>query len=157
MTDLTRRGFLGAAGALGYHPALRGFLTSAAAHPDCLAETAYKDRRIAIEALRQHLLDVMARHDVDVLTYPHQQILPVPIGETNQARRNGILAAMSSFPAITVPAGTSARTAPAPLGVPVGIEFLGRPWAEELLIGVAHGFEKTTAARKPPQSVPALV
>jgi Asp-tRNA(Asn)/Glu-tRNA(Gln) amidotransferase A subunit family amidase len=139
-----------------YHPSLASFLTSAASHPDGLNETAYKDRRTGIDALKQHVLDVLARHEVDMLVYPHQQILPVPIGQTNQAKRNGILASLASCPAITVPAGSSAPTASAPGGVPVGIEFLGRPWAEPQLIGVAFGFEQATRARQLPQSVPAL-
>ncbi|HET6502564.1 MAG TPA: amidase family protein [Amycolatopsis sp.] len=139
-----------------YDPSLASFLASAAQHPDGLSETAYKDRRIGIQALGQRVLDMMARNEVDVLAYPHQQILPVPIGQTNQALRNGILAALSSCPAITVPAGFTPATPTAPQGVPVGIEFLGRPWAEPTLIGVAYGFEQATHARTVPDSVPAL-
>jgi amidase len=139
-----------------YDPSLASFLASAAQHPDGLDETAYKDRRIGIQAVGQRVLDLMARNDVDVLAYPHQQILPVPIGQTNQAQRNGILAALASCPAITVPAGFTPATAAAPRGVPVGIEFLGRPWAEPTLIGVAYGFEQATRARQVPSSVPAL-
>jgi Asp-tRNA(Asn)/Glu-tRNA(Gln) amidotransferase A subunit family amidase len=93
---------------------------------------------------------------LDVLVYPHQKILPVPIGETNQAQRNGILASLTGRPAITVPAGFSSPTASAPLGVPVGIEFFGLPWSEPQLIKVAYGFEKATEARKRPVSTPPL-
>ncbi|MCI2422317.1 amidase family protein [Saccharopolyspora sp. K220] len=138
------------------HPDVQGFLNSAAAHPNGLEEPEYQERLLGIEAVKQRVLDVMARHEVDVLTYPHQQILAVPIGESNQAKRNGILAALSSCPAITLPAGLTAATAAAPSGVPVGIEFLGRPWSEPQLIGVAHGFEQASGARQLPDSVPAL-
>ncbi|MGW3627059.1 amidase [Streptomyces sp. NPDC000880] len=137
-----------------YHPALASFLASAASHADGLDETEYKDRRLGIEALKQRVLDLMARNKVDVLTFPHQQILPVPIGETNQAKRNGILGALTSCPAITLPAGFSTPTTAAPLGVPVGIEFMGRPWSEPTVISVAYAFEQAARARKVPVSVP---
>jgi hypothetical protein len=85
-----------------------------------------------------------------------QQRLVVPIGESNQADRNGILAAVTGFPAITVPAGFSQPTATAPLGVPIGLDLLGRPWSEWRLIQIAHGFEQATHVRKPPDSAPPL-
>jgi amidase len=40
--------------------------------------------------------------------------------------------------------------------VPVGIEFLGRAWAEPELLRLAYGFEQATHFRKPPVSTPAL-
>jgi Asp-tRNA(Asn)/Glu-tRNA(Gln) amidotransferase A subunit family amidase len=88
--------------------------------------------------------------------YPHQKRLPVMIGDMNQVDRNGILASLAGFPAITVPAGFSAPTANAPIGVPVGIEFLGQPWSESRLLKIAYGFEQATHARNPPQSTPPL-
>jgi Asp-tRNA(Asn)/Glu-tRNA(Gln) amidotransferase A subunit family amidase len=139
-----------------FTPSLAGFLKSALSHTDGLNELDYKNRRLAIDALKQDLADLMARNNVDVLAYPHQKILPVPIGQTNQAQRNGILASLTGFPAITVPAGFSTATASAPLGVPVGIEFLGRPWSEPQLIKTAYGFEQAAKARKLPESTPPL-
>jgi amidase len=138
-----------------YDPSLASFLASAAQHPHGLDETAYKDRRIGIDALKQQVLDLMAHHQVNVLAYPHQQILPVPIGDTDQAKRNGILASLTSCPAVCLPAGFSSPTASAPLGVPVGIEFMGRPWSEPELISLAHCFEQSARARKVPESTPA--
>jgi amidase len=78
------------------------------------------------------------------------------IGEMNQAERNGILAALAGFPAIMVPAGFSTPTENAPIGVPVGIEFLGLPFSEPQLLQIAYGFEQETHAHKPPQSTPPL-
>jgi amidase len=87
---------------------------------------------------------------------PHQKRLPVMIGEMNQSERNGILASLAGFPAITVPAGFSSPTESAPIGVPVGIEFLGQPFTEPKLLQIACGFEQATHARKPPPSTPPL-
>jgi amidase len=80
----------------------------------------------------------------------------VPLTESNQADRNGILASVTGFPAVTVPAGFSPPTANAPIGVPVGMDILGRPWSEGRLIELAFGFEQAIGARKPPPSAPAL-
>ena len=80
----------------------------------------------------------------------------VPVTELTQADRNGILAAVTGFPAITVPAGFSQPSASAPLGVPVGMDILGRPWSEGRLIEIAYGFEQATHYRKPPGSTPPL-
>lgn len=137
-------------------PSLEKFLVSAEAYENGLNEPDYKDRRIRIDDLRVQLADLMAKSNVVALTYPHQKRLPVMIGEANQAERNGILASLVGFPAITVPAGFSTRTTSAPIGVPVGIEFLGPPFSELQLFEIAYGFEQATHARRPPQSAPPL-
>jgi amidase len=81
---------------------------------------------------------------------------PVMTGEMNQAERNGILASLAGFPAITVSAGFSTPTESAPIGVPVAIEFLGPPFSEPQLLQITYGFEQATHARKPPQSTALL-
>jgi Asp-tRNA(Asn)/Glu-tRNA(Gln) amidotransferase A subunit family amidase len=98
----------------------------------------------------------MAQHQFDALIYPLQQRLVVPLSEFNQADRNGILASITGFPAITVPAGFSKPTATAPIGVPVGIDILGHPWSEGRLIQIAYGFEQATHHRRAPASAPGL-
>lgn len=100
--------------------------------------------------LRKALHVAMARHKLDALVYPHQRRLVVKVGE-EQLERNGVLANASGLPAITVPGGFSTPTADAPLGVPVGVEFLGRDWSEGPLIGIAYAFEQATKYRRPPK------
>src|SRR5487761_89428 len=116
----------------------------------------YEDRLVKLDELKIELASLMAQNHVDALVFPYQKCLVVPIGETFQPDRNGILAALTGFPEISVPAGFSTPTATAPIGVPVGMEFLGRPWSEPELLKLAYGFEQATHARKPPRSVPAL-
>jgi len=53
-------------------------------------------------------------------------------------------AAVAGYPAITVPAGFI-------LGLPVGLTFMGRPWAEGKLIQLAYGFEQATKVRVAPK------
>lgn len=54
------------------------------------------------------------------------------------------LAAVSGYPAITVPADYIA-------GLPIGVSFIGVPFSEAKLIGIGYAFEQATQARKPPQ------
>lgn len=140
-----------------YHkPTIEKFLASAEFQNDGLNEPEYKDRRVRLDDLRVRLANAMAKDNLVALVYPHQKRLPVMIGELNQAERNGILASLTGFPAITVPAGFSTPSASAPIGVPVGIEFLGQPFSEPQLLRIAYSFEQATHARKPPPSTPAL-
>ncbi len=109
-----------------------------------------------MEELKIEVLNLMAKNRVDALIYPHQKCLVLPIGATFQKDRNGNIAPAGGFPAIVVPAGFSTPTVDAPIGVPVGMEFLGRPWQEPELLMLAYGFEQATHARRPPNSVPAV-
>ena len=139
-----------------YHkPTLEKRMALAQSHEDSFNDPEYNKRRVKMEALKIEVANLMAQNHLDALAYPYQKLLVVPIGETFQPERNGILASVTGFPAIVVPAGFSAPTVNAPIGVPVGIEFLGRPWEEPALLKIAYGFEQATHARKPPVSTPA--
>jgi amidase len=52
-------------------------------------------------------------------------------------------AAISGYPSITVPMGELD-------GLPVGLSFLGRPWSEPLLLGIAYAYEQRTRHRITP-------
>lgn len=117
-------------------------------HPD------YFRRKHRIQKLRELVYAVMAEHDLHAVCYPHQQILVEKIGTGSQAGRNGILASVIGFPAITLPGGFSRPGKDAPLGVPIGIEFLGRPWSEPLIVEIAYAFEQATQFRINPDSAP---
>ncbi|MDQ1332688.1 MAG: amidase [Bacteroidota bacterium] len=57
---------------------------------------------------------------------------------------NSSLAAISGYPAITVPMGFID-------GLPVGISFFGRAWSEPLLIEIAFSYEQASKHRKAPE------
>ncbi|MEM5429174.1 amidase family protein [Cupriavidus oxalaticus] len=135
------------------HPSVAGTLDTAAALSG--REGEYRHRLQRQQALRERLLDLMARHRLDALVFPHQRRLVVPVGET-QAERNGVLASATGFPAIVIPAGFSPPNGNAPQGVPVGLEFFGRPYSEPVLIRLAYASEQALRTRRPPQSTPAL-
>ncbi|MFM8932361.1 MAG: amidase [Gemmataceae bacterium] len=54
------------------------------------------------------------------------------------------LAAVAGYPSISVPAGNDK-------GLPVAIMFVGKPWSEVNLLGIAYGFEQATKARRAPR------
>lgn len=58
-------------------------------------------------------------------------------------------AAVSGYPAVTVPMGFVHQ-------LPVGLTFIGRPWQEGPLLGLAFAFEQASSARRPPQLLPTL-
>src|SRR5216684_3004734 len=101
-------------------------------------------RKAALVRQLQALLD---DNKLEAILYPHQKRLVVPIGES-QTDRNGFLASITGFPAIVVPAGFSSG------GVPIGVELLGRPFAEPTLIKLAYAYEQGTQNRRPPASTP---
>jgi amidase len=140
-----------------YDKSLEKFFTKAASHEDGFHEAGYMQRRVEIDALKIEVANLMAQHHLDALVFPHQKCLVIPIGQTIQPDRNGSLGSLTGFPAIVIPAGFSAPTANAPIGLPIGIEFLAPPWREPELLELAYGFEQTTHARKPPKSTPALI
>jgi amidase len=52
-------------------------------------------------------------------------------------------AAVAGFPSVNVPGGAVS-------GLPVGLSFIGPPWSEPALIGLAHAFEVAAPARLTP-------
>jgi Asp-tRNA(Asn)/Glu-tRNA(Gln) amidotransferase A subunit family amidase len=141
-----------------FHKAsLESFLYGADRLTNGLEEQDYKERLLRNQRIRQMLISVFTEYKLDAMVYPLQKRLVVPLSECNQLDRNGILASVTGFPAITVPAGFSPPTDTAPLGVPIGMDILGKPWSEGRLIELAYSFEHSLPARKPPPSAPALL
>jgi len=139
-----------------YDIATLSFLESVQAIADPLNQADYRLRLAKIKELKLAILNVMDRWKVDALFYPHQKRLVVGIGQESQADRNGILSALTGFPSITFQGGFSKPTEFAPIGVPVGIELLGRPYHEARLIEVVNAFEHATHHRRLPPFTPAL-
>jgi amidase len=138
------------------HPTLEKFLNAALSYKDGMAEPDYQRRLQRDAQTRALLAKVMDDNRLDAIVYPLQKRLVVPVSEINQADRNGILASVTGYPAITVPAGFSQPGADAPIGVPVGMDILGRPFSEAKLLSIAYGFEQATHVRRSPESTPPL-
>ncbi len=112
------------------------------------------------EQLRRHVLNVMASDRLDALvyaTFDHQPSVIAPDVLTNPEPadayglgNNRYLSPIIAFPAVTVPAGLTAG------GLPVGLELLGRPFTEALLLRFAYAYEQATNRRRPPPTTPPL-
>jgi Asp-tRNA(Asn)/Glu-tRNA(Gln) amidotransferase A subunit family amidase len=133
-----------------YEPSIELFLKSAISIEDPLNDPEYQKRLKKIKDLKAMVLDILDEHHLDALVYPHQKRLVVDIGEASQSDRNGILAALTGCPAITFQAGFSITTSTAPIGIPVGIEFLGRPYDEAKIIQMAYAFQAAVNHRRIP-------
>ncbi|KAI9715960.1 MAG: hypothetical protein M1812_005594 [Candelaria pacifica] len=114
------------------------------------SNTTYAPIKSAIQNLTLALQTTFTANNLSFLIYPEQKNLVVKIGSPSQSGRNGILAALTGSPVVTVPAGFSPKTNQAPIGVPIGMEILGRPWSEEGLLKTAYQIEMLTHIRKMP-------
>lgn len=113
----------------------------------------YNKRIIKRIELRNFVMSIMAKYDLDAIVYPHQKRIVVKVGES-QVERNGVISSVTGFPSCVVPAGFTRPTDTAPIGVPVGLEILAREWDEPTLIEIAYAFEQVTQHRRAPLSVP---
>jgi len=113
---------------------------------------------------RDYLARFAARHEftlavtnvmagLDALAYPSVQVPPPTLAgraewTTLTLPTNTLIASQTWLPALTVPAGFT------PDGAPVGLELVGRPYAEATLFALAHGFERATGHRRAPEACP---
>lgn len=112
------------------------------------------------EAMRVAILKLMADKRLDALVYATYDAPPTlialdvltnprPVDAYGRGDNRGLSPTLG-FPALTVPAGFTADT------LPVGLEFLGRPFSEAQLLGFGYAFEQATTHRRPPATTPAL-
>jgi amidase len=123
-------------------------------------EAGYLPVLLGREEMRRLVLKLMADHRLDAFvyaTFDHQpaeippDILTNPDARDAYARgSNRSLSPAVGFPAITVPAGFTTD------GLPVGLEFMGAPFAEGKLFRLTYAYEAATRNRKPPASTPPL-
>lgn len=100
--------------------------------------------------VRQLVIDLMDRHHLDALVYPFKSLTAPPIGTPDRGPRDNPLSSVTGLPAIVVPAGIDRH------GLPISIEFLGRPFSEATLLALAYAYEQQSHQRVAPTSTPAL-
>ncbi|KAF3061025.1 Glutamyl-tRNA(Gln) amidotransferase subunit A 2 [Daldinia childiae] len=114
------------------------------------ADPGYTMAKQGIDRLKAAVNETFVRNKLDAVIYPEQKNLVVKIGSPSQAGRNGILAALTGVPVVTVPVGFSQPSPDAPIGVPIGMEILGHPFSEEKLLNIANHFTCLRPLRKTP-------
>lgn len=103
-----------------------------------------------INNLTLSLASTFRQNTLDALIYPEQTNLVVKLASASQSGRNGILAAVTGSPVVTIPIGFSHVTGTALVGVPIGMEILGRPWSEKGLLGIGRTMERLGRVRRAP-------
>ena len=132
-----------------YHQVLGTGTLRASLDVESLDTDEYRQRLVKRDTLREAVEALLDEHDLTALIYPTIRQTARPIGQ-RQPGSNCSLSAISGLPAITVPAGFAAD------GMPVGLEMIGREFAEADLIRLAYVYEQATLHRRPPDSTPSL-
>lgn len=115
-----------------------GYPTIRTALASSTSNTTYTTVQEGIQNLRLNLQQTFTQNNLDAIIYPEQKNLVVKLGSPSQSGRNGILAALTGSPVVTIPVGFSHPTNDnAPAEVPVGMEVLGLPWSEKRLLNFA--------------------
>lgn len=138
-----------------YDPRIEPRLRERQAHSGPQFFEEYQRRLLKMHEFRRLLVDVMDKNSLDAMVYPLQKRLVAEHGQPN-ADRNGFLSSMGMLPAIDVPAGYSRPLPNAPDGIPIGMDFLGRPFDEGRLIKLAFAWEQHGLQRKWPSKTPPL-
>jgi amidase len=120
--------------------------------------------------LQNLLLQCMQERRLDALVSPMSTVPPRKLTAPREPNANGrspigwSLIGQQGFPAITVPAGFTTEiwdrvrdgnggtqlVGPVKADLPVGVDFIARPFDEAMLFRIASAFEAATRHRKPP-------
>ena len=120
-------------------------------------------------ALQTMLLQCMQEQRLDALVSPMSTVPPRKLTSPREPASNGrapigwSLIGQQGFPVMTVPAGFTTNVwdrvadgsstrlvGPVAAALPVGVDFIGRPFDEPLLFRIASAYEAATKHRKPP-------
>lgn len=110
----------------------------------------YAQRLEERDEFQRLVMSIMAEHSLDAIAYPSVQIPPPTVADVVGTRfrqnfpTNTVVGSQLRQPAISVPVGFTEN------GLPVGLELLGMPYAEQKLLELAYGVEKLTKARRAP-------
>ena len=135
-----------------FHPLHEVGLRETAAAPAPEEDPVVKQLESDEARMRAAYLAAMDELGIDVLAFPTATYPPKLNGDRNTTPAgtlSGIASALH-WPAIVVPMGYSHES------LPSGLQLLGRPWSEPILIELAYAYEQATQHRVPPTTVPSF-
>ena len=99
------------------------------------------------DAWRGRMLQFLA--DFDAILCPPCAFLELPHGTSAQSDANAAFSYtfaynMTGWPAAVVRAGTSST------GLPIGVQIIGRPWREDVVLALAGEVERSLGGFRPP-------
>jgi Asp-tRNA(Asn)/Glu-tRNA(Gln) amidotransferase A subunit family amidase len=122
-------------------------------------------------ALQTLLVNCMEEQKLDALVAPMSTVPPRKLLSPREPASNGrspigwFMFGQQGFPVIDVPAGFTTTVwdrervaagtrlvGPIAAKLPVGVDFIARPFAESMLFRIAAAFENATKHRRPPQA-----
>jgi Asp-tRNA(Asn)/Glu-tRNA(Gln) amidotransferase A subunit family amidase len=138
-----------------------------------------RERMASRFAVQQVVMQCMSVLNIDAVVYPTGNVPPPILVAPTEPTKNGrdykgwAFLGQQGFPAMTVPAGFTSHVfdrvrddssadhmrmvGPVAAKLPVGIDFLGRPFDEAMLFRIASAYEAATRHRTPPPSFGPLV
>lgn len=112
----------------------------------------YYPQRLAQQEFQRVLLNLYASNRLDFLIYPDVKVLPPKYTDLEAQKwtcltfpTNTVIASQAHLPAISMPAGFTEGQ------LPVGVEVVGKPFAESALLNFAYACEQLTQPRRAPE------
>jgi len=106
------------------------------------------------QAALQGVVAAMDQAGIDAFLFPTWSNPPAHIDRGNEEylgdNSQGLIP-VTGLPALTVPMGFTSG------GLPAGLQWVGRPWSEGLLLSLGHAYEQATKHRRPPPLFPPLI
>ena len=135
-----------------FHPLHEVGLKAAAIAPSPASDPIVRDLEAFEIRMREAYLAAMERARVDALILPVASFPPKLNGDRNLTPTGATtwIASGLHWPAAVVPLGYTYED------LPSGLQIIGRPWSEPLLIEIAYAYEQATRHRKPPLTTPKL-
>lgn len=131
---------------------LNDLIDALAGGPDDVEHDAeYLRLRLNQEEFRRAVLGLMAANGLDFVVCPTVQVVPPTTDEITSRfytaltfKTNTVIASQTGLPALTIPVGFTED------GLPVGLELIGKPFAEKAMIQFAAAWEAVAPSRRAP-------
>jgi Asp-tRNA(Asn)/Glu-tRNA(Gln) amidotransferase A subunit family amidase len=114
-------------------------------NPEYLARI--ENQRMLHRLFVEELLD---RYELDALVFPYKTVIAPLVGEGRPAGSINRLASYAELPSLLVPAGFTSE------GLPIAVQFLGRPFSEPTLFRLGYAYEQISQNRRSPETTPPL-